>query len=275
MLRRGVGEALRKAGMLRAAFRIYEFLEVLKASVFNYNDNGRSPAFAPDGLPIPPLKSVMSVIGEPDRTWFLESGRLTHQSILGILKKNNLEFSRFGDVLEFGCGCGRIIRYLRPYGNIRLHGADYNANSINWCRRNLNFAEYIVNCFHPPLGYSGEKFDFIYMISVITHLPEKIQFLWIKELYRIIKPGGYLLFSTLGEYCFKELLSEEEEKRFRKGELIIRYEEGAGSNLCLTFHPYRYIAEKLSRGFELIDYHAGAASGRPSQDIYLLKKPVV
>ena len=54
-----------------------------------------------------------------------------------------------------------------------------------------------MNPLHPPLVYPGEAFDLVYAFSVFTHLPESIQFSWMRELSRVLKAGGYLAISTL------------------------------------------------------------------------------
>jgi hypothetical protein len=41
--------------------------------------------------------------------------------------------------------------------------------------------------------------DCIYAISVFTHLSAELQDLWMKELRRIVRPGGHLLITTHGE----------------------------------------------------------------------------
>jgi len=42
----------------------------------------------------------------------------------------------------------------------------------------------------PPMSYEDNMFDFVYSISIFTHLPEDMQFAWLQELQRITKPGG-------------------------------------------------------------------------------------
>ena len=64
---------------------------------------------APDGLPIPSPRLLYTIAGTPDSVWFLKAGGLAAESIVGILNKNDLNLDRFGAILDFGCGCGRVI----------------------------------------------------------------------------------------------------------------------------------------------------------------------
>jgi ubiquinone/menaquinone biosynthesis C-methylase UbiE len=52
---------------------------------------------------------------------------------------------------------------------------------------------YMGNVYH--LDFEGESFDLIYMIAVISEIPEPIRAM--KEFYRVLKPSGRLVFSEL------------------------------------------------------------------------------
>ena len=71
---------------------------------------------------------------------------------------------------------------------------------VDWCRENLPFAEVAVNESSPPLPNESSTFDLVYALSVFTHLTEEAQRSWIHECFRVLKPGGHLLISTLGEH---------------------------------------------------------------------------
>jgi hypothetical protein len=53
---------------------------------------------------------MMFVAGTPEVNWFLEGGRLAAQSVRETLEKNGLALEAFSAVLDFGCGCGRVLR---------------------------------------------------------------------------------------------------------------------------------------------------------------------
>lgn len=269
---RKIRRILQKTGILFFAFRVYELFKVAEYSILCRNRKYWIKV-KPDGLPIPPLRYIMLVIGVPDIALFLERGRLISQAIIDILKRNKLDIDNFKNVLEFGCGCGRILRNWKTLKNTKLYGTDYNKTLVDWCRCNLGFAQFQVNNLYPPINYPDEKFDLIYVISVFTHFSESLQFLWVKELIRILRPGGYLIITTLGEHCFKESLTLYEQEQFRNGKLVVRYKEGDGSNLCVAYHPKIYVQKELAKELKIIDFIPGAVIGNPSQDIFLLKKP--
>jgi len=175
-------------------------------------------------------------------------------------------------VLDFGCGVGRVIRHWPAMSAAQLHGTDYNARLIDWDRKHLRFASFELNQAAPPLPYADGAFDFIYALSVFTHLTEEFQHAWMRELRRVLEPGGRLLITTHGEH-YLPLLSPQQRQRFQAGEMLVKNETVAGSNFCNAFHPERWVRSQLVSDFAVMDFIPEGARGNPWQDIYLLTKP--
>ena len=237
---------------------------------------------APDRLPIPPARLRTRVWGEyvDIRLFLAQQGQI--QFLLDTLSANGARTDEFEAVLDFGCGAGRAIRQFpfldRPLKKTKIFGTDINPDQIEWCRRNLPFAEFAVNEPHPPLRYRDATFDFIYNFSVFTHLPESLQMAWMEELKRVTKPGGFLLITTCGESYFETLDSDEQEQ-FRQGQLVVRHGDKATApetyNECIAFHPRSYVEAKLAHGFKLLHFVPGTSSWhgpRADLDHYFLKK---
>ena len=264
-MKAAVLELLRRLGLLRPAYRAYETLNALRAA------GGPAPA-AQDGLPVPPPRLIVRVAGTADVGWFLESGRLAAESIRSSLARHARRMEELGSLLDFGCGCGRVTRRWVELDRTDVHGADANEHAVAWCRANLPFARFASNGLAPPLAYADESFDLVYALSVFTHLPEELQLTWMRELERLLRPGGFLLLTTHGER-YRERLAAEERAAFDAGRLVVRWPEGAGTNLCSAFHPPSYVKERLATRLDVAEFVPEGATGNPHQDLYLLRRP--
>jgi len=265
-----VMETLEKMHLLEPGYRLSPY--IVAANPYSIAKN--LPYWlkgAPDGSPIPPFPLIYKVTSSSSISWFLRGGELAVQNMSQTLEKTGSSFKDFARILDFGCGCGRVIRHLKTLTKAELHGTDYNPDLISWCTRNLEFAHFATNQSTPPLNYAEKHFDFIYAISVFTHLPESLQMAWVKELSRILKPNGLLLITTHGAH-YIDRLTPDEQKKFQLGHLIVKRTKHLGTNLCTAFHPEQHVHNHLLKDFKVIDFVPTGMKGAPNQDIYLAQK---
>jgi SAM-dependent methyltransferase len=220
-----------------------------------------------DGLPLPPAR-LRAQVGplHADAQFFLESGRHNAKLLRSLVPVGEFEV-----LLDWGCGCGRVLRHWSDMPQTRVLGCDIDRRMVDWCNENLPFAEAAVNELSPPLPYADSTFGLVYAFSVMTHLSEELQRSWIEECGRVLRPGGYFVFSTLGEYYVsRNRLTDEERSRFDNGKLVVLYERSAGTSLCSAYHPPDYVREELAREFEYVTFRPAADDGR--HDIHVLRK---
>ena len=235
-----------------------------------------------DGLPVPPPHLRYRVHGAADAAGFLCVGRRCAHDVREILKSNGCEADGFNRVLDFGCGCGRVARFLYPPDaspETSLYGTDVDPQAIRWCRRNLPFGRWAVNGEHPPTRYEDGSFDLVYAISVFTHLSEALQGEWLDELRRVLKPGGLLLATFHGE-AFAAKLNPDEASRLDKAGSLFTRTRGSGVKLDglpnyyqTTFHRREYIEKTWGKSLSIIEYRPKGMNRM--QDAVLLKKGAV
>ncbi len=95
------------------------------------------------------------------------------------------------EVLDLGCGLGEFSLKLRDLG-FEVICVDGSENYVNYVK-NLGF-QALKSDFNEPLPFKNEQFNIVVCLETIEHI-EKAEEL-VKEIYRILKPSGYLLIST-------------------------------------------------------------------------------
>jgi SAM-dependent methyltransferase len=265
--RRRVLDLFDRLHLARPAVRLYELWLATRATLLR-----RDPPSA-DGLPLPPA-SMRAQVGplHAEAAFFLESGRHNADLIRSLLQEHGTPVEELDALLDWGCGCGRVLRHWSGLGGTEISGCDINPRMVAWCNENLPFVRATVNDLAPPLPYADGSFDLVYAFSVMTHLSEKLQRDWVEECRRVLKPGGYFLFSTLGEYYVsRQRLSESERRSFADGNLVVLYERSPGTSLCSAYHPAEYVERELAGELDVVTFRPAADDGR--HDIHLLRKP--
>ena len=150
-------------------------------------------------IPIPSPELLYQISGTDNTAAFFQSvDHLTAETIAHLRDAQCL-LRPGSTVLDFGCGVGKILIGLNErIDGLRLHGCDLDGQLIEWCQKNLAFADCYVNGLKPPLRYEDSTFDCVNAISVFTHLPVDSQIEWAWELFRVLKPGGHLHFTSHG-----------------------------------------------------------------------------
>lgn len=253
-MKRRVLSLLDRLGLLLPTYRAYEAVRALPGL----------GGTADDGLPLPPARLRLMVAGVPQADWFLAGGRAAAESIRDAVPAR-LEAMR--SILDFGCGCGRVVRWWRGLPP-EIHGSDFNPTLVGWCRANLPFATFSVNGREPPLDYGDDSFDLVYALSVLTHLPVDSQARWLDELARVSRE--WLVVSVHGA-PYRVRLTPEERRRYDAGEIVVRWGTVAGTNLCTAFHPRAAFERLVEHRFELVSYLPEGAKGNRPQDLAVLR----
>ncbi|WP_296746766.1 class I SAM-dependent methyltransferase [Mesorhizobium sp.] len=114
-------------------------------------------------------------------------------------------YEDFNDILEWGCGCGRILRHLPvPALPRKLYGNEIDAEAIEWISSNMPWIETSLTKGKPPLPYPDGSFDLIFNHSVMSHLDEEYQDAWLAELARVLRPGGVVTLTVHGQHAFDQ-----------------------------------------------------------------------
>lgn len=152
-----------------------------------------------DGLPLPPAVLSTRVSGFAGEVFRL-SGLKASTDLWDAVARHSPAVDRLR-VLDWGCGCGRVARYLTRMPSVELAGCDIDADAVAWCDANLP-GSFTATAPEPPLPYSDGEMHVVVASSVFTHLPRRYQGLWLQEMRRILVPGGLLLASVAGQTAY-------------------------------------------------------------------------
>jgi len=97
-----------------------------------------------------------------------------------------------GDLLEVGCGEGRGINWLLP--RVATYSAiDKIGEVVQGLTQKFPTGKFISGNI-PPLPYPDSAFDCVVSFQVIEHIAD--DHLFLKEISRVLKPGGVALITT-------------------------------------------------------------------------------
>src|SRR4030042_1328432 len=100
-------------------------------------------------------------------------------------------------VLDLGCGFGLMATIFGLYGSKEVIGYDLNVEKINLFKKLLLYLNPEIKNVKPVLGdsskieFPGEYFDVIIANETLSHVREIEE--TIREVYRVLKPGGSFL----------------------------------------------------------------------------------
>lgn len=113
--------------------------------------------------------------------------------------------SRFGKplgrttrLLDFGVGWGRIVRFfLRDIAPQNIHGVDVVPQVLGICQALMLVGDYRLVTPRGVFDYPEASFDLVTACSVFSNLSADNGLHWIREMHRVVAPGGLVVLTTL------------------------------------------------------------------------------
>ncbi len=100
------------------------------------------------------------------------------------------------DALDFACGHGRLLRFLSlSLPPEHIYASDLQTDAVAFVRD--TFGVYALASDPDPARFDpGRRFDFIWVASLFSHLPEPLFHAWLARLVALLTPRGVLAFSV-------------------------------------------------------------------------------
>ena len=246
-------------------------------------------------FPVPPNSSIRKTGGRSVGDYYI-GGMKTSLPMMACMRREGVRLDQNIRVLDFGCGVGRpLLHFTRECPAPSYFACDIDDTSVAFIRRNYPRVQASVSRFSPPLPYEADFFDAVYSISIFSHLNMEDVALWLKELARVTKPGGWCFLTTSGfshvpyrymhmgmdesslrarleneGFCFKEYEDWREsvlhQNKLRVTSLMVGVERSYG----MTMIAPEYIRKQWpAAGFEVRAVVEGGVGG---QDLAVLRR---
>ncbi|XZF12886.1 class I SAM-dependent methyltransferase [Chitinophagaceae bacterium MMS25-I14] len=260
------------AGILRALGLIY-VADLARYKYIALQNRSRNNAFVQrnPGVALPPPYMIYETF-RLDYERYFEKGKASaewiREEISPFMELKNR------DILDWGCGPGRVIRHMPQVINngCRFFGSDYNPDYVKWCSANLPGISFSKNELNPPLTYNDASFDLIYVISIFTHLSEESHRQWFTELMRVMKPGGILFMTTHGNITRRNLMPDELAK-YDSGQLVVRAHVKEGHRMYAAYQPESYMHHLFDGKVDILKHKPGTPqSWGLEQDLWIVRK---
>jgi len=104
-----------------------------------------------------------------------------------------LDLDSSAKTLDLGCGDGNLtLEISKKIGTSKIYGLEIHGDSAKQCEtKGIKTLQHDLN---EPMPFDDESFDVVSASQVFEHLSHTD--LFIREMYRILKPNGYAIIST-------------------------------------------------------------------------------
>jgi SAM-dependent methyltransferase len=237
----------------------------------------RDPRIEP---PAPAGEQISRVVNDCDQSKFSIGGASVFCRFNNVLMQYGAPagFRSYERILDWGCGAGRLTRYLLAEAEEwqEVWGAEVDPVNLNWCSAALPSGRFELMPLHPPTHLPDSYFDLIIGVSVFTHLREPVAEEWLKELKRIARPGAMLLVTVQGSAVMALAGAPGSIARNvrRNGILVtgdntqLRIADDSEAYYVDVFHSVEYIRARWSKHFNVLGVLPGVGL---HQDLVVLR----
>lgn len=130
-----------------------------------------------------------------DADAFFATGREEVDAVMQALERDGVTVAR-GAALDFGSGVGRLSQALCEHFS-DVTGVDISSTMVeaaNHHNRHGSRCRYVVNTDNRLTPIADASLDFIYSSITLQHVPPGFQLDYIRDFFRVLRPGGVAVF---------------------------------------------------------------------------------
>lgn len=220
------------------------------------------------GEPYPYPPAALRMGYADDVEVFRQAGVQTAGMLKGLLAREQIKLGVGTRAMEWGCASGRVLRHFAEQlsEGCEWWGVDQDSPHLAWARQFLSPPFRFVTCTaYPHLPFADRSFNFVFGISVFTHLVHLVD-MWLAEFRRILVPGGLAIFTIHDEETVKYYIDHDALSQCYHGDDIAR---GLGHDITVyrsrdqwshafTYFKADYIRSEWSKFFEIVSLEGRA-----------------
>jgi len=116
--------------------------------------------------------------------WFVGMRRITDTVTARELVLPNLT------ILDAGCGTGFNLGHYKVGKGRDVFGLDVTMDALQWVRKR-GFSK-VAQASVADIPFKSETFDVVFSFDILQQLPSELSDRAIREMHRVLKPGGHL-----------------------------------------------------------------------------------
>jgi len=153
------------------------------------------------------------------------SGLINIQRALGVSRDDSTQPTK---ILDFPCGHGRVLRYLRAaFPLAEIVACDLLRDGVDFCASTLGAIPVYSDTDPARIRLAHDAFDLIWVGSLFTHFDAKQWKTFLAFFRDLLKPNGLVVFSTQGRHSHCQLMIHAglyDLDLGRRGRLLEQYE---------------------------------------------------
>jgi SAM-dependent methyltransferase len=143
------------------------------------------------------------------RSYYFEDGRKSAELLKGLIETDTAvppgaEF----ELLEFASGYGCVTRHLpRVLPRAQITACDIHEEAISFIEDEIG-QKALLSRSNPKDFELGAQFDIVFALSFFSHMPKTTWDDWLAALFRHVRVGGSLIFTSNGKYMLERTFKD-------------------------------------------------------------------
>ncbi|MEN0088061.1 MAG: class I SAM-dependent methyltransferase [Pseudomonadota bacterium] len=207
---------------------------------------------------------------------YFRGGFKDAKSIKRVLEALSIERAN-QKILDFASGYGRVVRHLNGMlPDHEVYASDIHPEAVEFMNGELGIQSYVSS--HAPEDLDiGADYDFIYAMSLFSHLPKASFGRWLQALYERLAVGGFLMFTTHGQLAidrhpefFGGIFDNQEGCGYRTESDQLDLDGEEYGSMVVSMQFVLDVVEKYAKGARVHQFESGAVMS--IQDKWVIKR---